>query len=84
MFNYIEIMGFVATALLIISMAYNCKDKKHIVIMRALNALAALLFVIYSIFLSAYSTIFSNLIILVIDIIYIIKLLINKKWNIYI
>jgi hypothetical protein len=72
-------MGFVATALLIISMAYNCKDKKHTVIMRALNALAALLFVIYSVFLSAYSTIFSNLIILVIDIIYIIKLLINKK-----
>ena len=79
MFNYIEIMGFVATVLLIISMAYNCKDKKHTLIMRVINAVAALLFVIYSVFLSAYSTIFSNLIILVIDIVYIIKLLINKK-----
>lgn len=79
MTNYIEIVGFVATVLLIISMAYNCKDKKHTIIMRLINGVSALLFVIYSISLSAYSTIFSNLIILVIDIIYIIKLLINKK-----
>ena len=39
MTHYIEIVGIISTILLIISMAYNCKDKKHTIIMRITNAI---------------------------------------------
>lgn len=79
MTHYIEIVGIISTILLIISMAYNCKDKKHTIIMRTINAISAMLFVVYGIFFSAYSTILSNLIIFIIDVFYIIKTLYSKK-----
>ena len=82
MTHYIEIVWIISTILLIISMAYNYKDKKHTLIMRIINAISALLFIVYSIFFSAYSTILSNLNIFFIDIYYVIKLLYSKKWSI--
>lgn len=77
--QYIEVLGMLATVILIISMAYNCKDKKSTIIMRIINGVAALMFVIYSICMSAYSTILSNLLILLIDIYYLIKLMRCKE-----
>ena len=77
--QYIEVLGMLATVILIISMAYNCKDKKSAIIMRIINGVAALMFVIYSICMSAYSTILSNLLILLIDIYYLIKLMRCKE-----
>ena len=76
--NYIEILGIFATLLLIISMAYHCKDKKSMIIMRVINAVAAALFVVYSVLMNTYSTILSNLVILIIDIYYIVKMGKNK------
>lgn len=76
--SYVEIIGIIATILLVVSMAYNCKNRKTTLIMRSLNAISALLFIIYSIVLCAYSTILSNLIILLIDIYYIVKTYKNK------
>ena len=76
--EYIELLGIIATAILIISMAYNCKDRKSSIIMRFLNGLAAGIFVYYSIMVGAYSAILSNFLILVIDIFYIVKLIKNK------
>lgn len=76
--SYVEIIGIIATILLVVSMAYNCKNRKTTLIMRSLNAISALLFIMYSIVLCAYSTILSNLIILLIDIYYIVKTYKNK------
>lgn len=76
--SYIEIIGIIATILLVMSMAYNSKNRKTILVMRSLNAISSLLFIIYSIVLFAYSTILSNLIILLIDIYYILKTYKNK------
>lgn len=79
MTQYVEILGILATVFLILSMAYNCKDVKSSIIMRVINAVAAIMFVTYSIMLNAYSTILSNLIILIIDIYYIVRLSRNKN-----
>jgi hypothetical protein len=77
--HYIEILGVSATIILLISMSYSCKDRKSKIIMRLMNALAAVLFIIYSIVINAYSTILSNLAILLIDIFYLIKLYRSKE-----
>lgn len=76
--SYVEIIGILATIILVVSMAYNCNNRKTTLIMRSLNGISALLFIIYSIVLCAYSTILSNLIILLIDIYYIVKTYKNK------
>lgn len=77
--HYIEILGVSATIILLISMSYSCKDRKSTIIMRLMNALAAVLFIIYSIVMNAYSTILSNLAILLIDLFYLTKLLKSKE-----
>ena len=66
----IEILGLISTIMLIISMAWRNNSSRNIVIMRTFNAVSCIGFIIYSIFLSAYSTILSNSIILLIDIWY--------------
>lgn len=72
---YLEAFGVIATAILIISMMCNCKDRKTTITMRLLNAVAAIMFIIYSSILAAYSSILSNSIILLIDIFYLYKLI---------
>ena len=46
--------------------------------MRVINAVAAALFVVYSVIMNTYSTILSNLVIFIIDIYYIVKMSKNK------
>lgn len=71
----IEIIGILSTVVLILSMAWPSNNKKNISIMRIVNAISCVGFIIYSIFFSAYSTIISNSIILGIDIWYLYKAL---------
>ena len=73
MISFIELFGVLATIILVVSMAFNCKSKKSIIIMRTLNAIAAIMFIIYSIVINAYSSILSNLSILIIDIYWLYK-----------
>ena len=75
----IEILGIVATILLIISMSFSCKNDKSTIIMRSINALSNILFMIYSVILGAYSVMISNAFILGIDIAYIEKAIKNIR-----
>lgn len=70
-----EILGIVSTMLLVISMAISTKNNTKTLIMRIINGVSSLGFIIYSFNLSAYSTIVSNLIILILDIYYILKII---------
>ena len=65
---YNELLGMVATAILLFSMVCSCRNRRSFLVMRITNAVAAVLFIIYSIMLNAYSSIVSNIVILVIDI----------------
>lgn len=64
----LEIFGIIATIILVISMAFNCRTRKMTIIMRTINAIAAIMFIVYSAMLNAYSSILSNSAILIIDI----------------
>ena len=68
-----EILGIASTILLVISMAISTKDNIKTLIMRIINAISCLGFIMYSINLLAYSTVLSNSIILILDIYYIVK-----------
>lgn len=70
----IEVLGIIATIILIISMSFNCKTKKSLISMRILNTIATLMFIVYSRVILAYSTILSNVAILIIDVFYLFKL----------
>lgn len=68
-----EILSIVATILLVTSMAYSCKNIKSTIVMRSINAVAAILFIVYNVIIGGYGNIMSHIAILCIDIYYIIK-----------
>ena len=69
----IEVLGVIATILLIISMSFSCKDNKSTIRMRVINALSNLLFLIYSFIIGAYSMMIANAFIIGLDVRYIEK-----------
>lgn len=75
----IEVIGMIATILLVISMMVNTKNSKKVIIMRAINAVASIGFIIYGVLLSAYSTTISNTFILFVDIWYLYKNIVEYK-----
>lgn len=70
-FKVIELLGLTATVILVISMSFSCRDNKSTIIMRSINALSNVLFMIYGFTLGAYSVMLSNAFILGIDTYYI-------------
>lgn len=70
---FIEIIGVVATVILVISMFWSAQTKSGLIAMRLVNAIACILFVWYGVLITAYSIIISNAIILIIDIFYLYK-----------
>lgn len=75
----IEVIGMIATVLLVISMMVNTMNPKTVIIMRAINAVASIGFIIYGVLLSAYSTTISNTFILFVDIWYLYKNIVEYK-----
>lgn len=69
----VEVIGMIATISLIISMMVNTKNPKTVIMMRALNAIACVAFVVYGLLLSAYSTAISNGFIFFVDMWYLYK-----------
>ena len=69
----IEVIGIIATVLLVISMMVNTKNPKMVIIMRAINAVSCVGFVVYGLLLSAYSTATSNGFIFFVDVWYLYK-----------
>lgn len=75
----VEIIGMIATISLIVSMMVNTKNPKTVMMMRALNAIACVAFVVYGLLLSAYSTAISNGFIFFVDIWYLYKNMVEYK-----
>lgn len=69
----IEIIGLIASLIIVSSMSFKTTTFKGTIIMRILNALGSIGFIIYGIFLPAYATALTNICILILNIIYIIK-----------
>lgn len=74
-----EIVGFLASIVVIISITFNPQSRKGNIWLRSLNLLGSIAFIIYGILLPAYATIFMNCIAGIINLIYLIKILRSAK-----
>ncbi len=81
----IEIIGVVASLFILGSLTFKCVSVKRNIIMRMLNAIGALIFVVYGVLMvvlqssSAWSLIVCNSLLLCFNIFHLIKLLISQK-----
>ena len=69
----IEFIGIIGTILLLISMAWPTQSRKGTLLMRSINFISCVLFIVYGLLLSAWSTMLSNICICVIDVFWLLK-----------
>ena len=67
-----EIIGIIASIILIVAMSFRSTAPKKNILMRAINIVGSILFVVYGFLIPAYSTAGLNLAIIIINNIYII------------
>jgi len=79
--NKTEILGMIASLILLISMALPSTHRKQNIIMRIINIVGSALMIIYGFKIMSYCTIFMNIVIIIIHIYYIIKLLLSYNTN---
>lgn len=68
----VEIIGMIASVLILASMTIQSATDKGNLIMRTINIIGSTVFVIYGFLIPAYSTAFMNIAIVIVDIIYIV------------
>ena len=71
---YIELIGIIASALILISMLIKSTSKKGNLIMRIINLLGSLVFVVYGFLIPAYSTAIMNIALTVVNAVYIVQI----------
>ena len=77
--NKIEIIGLVASVFIIMCSVVKSHTIKGNIVMRALNTIGSILFVVYGFVLGAWSTMITNCVITLLSVYYLIKLLIEFK-----
>ena len=71
--NQIEIVGIIASVLVVLSMCFKTTSFKGTIIMRVINGIGSALFAIYGGFLFAYSTLAANSCAFFINLFYLVK-----------
>lgn len=77
--NYIEVIGFVASIFVVISILFKTNSYRGAFGLRLLNGIGSVIFVIYGILLPAYSVAFVNIAAFFINFYYILRL--RKDYN---
>lgn len=75
----IELLGIIASCILLISMCVKSASVKGNILMRLINIGGSILMCIYGMYLSAFSVVFLNCLVIIIHIIHIIKILNKEK-----
>lgn len=70
--NKFEIIGLVASCLVVFSMLFKTSNVKGSIIMRSVNCLGSIVFTVYGFLLPAYSTAITNGILFVVHLVYLI------------
>ena len=70
----VEIIGIVASILILISMVFKTDTIKQVLWLRAINLVGSVAFVVYGFLVPAYSTAIVNLILVFVNLYYIIAL----------
>lgn len=66
-----EIIGIIASVILIVAMSFRSTTPKKNILMRAINIIGSILFVVYGFLIPAYSTAGLNIAIIIVNIVYI-------------
>ena len=74
-----EIFGILGSVLIFTSMCFDTSSRLGEVWLRALNLLGSIVYVLYGVMLSAYSSIVMNVILAIVNLFYLIKLLRSKN-----
>ena len=70
----VEVIGFVASLFVLVSLFAQTNTYKGALILRILNAIGSGIFIIYGLMLPAYSTAFLNIFALVINVYFIVRM----------
>lgn len=71
--NNVEIIGIIATVIVLISMSFKTTSFKGTICMRIINLIGSVAFTIYGFLLPAYATAIMNAILFFINIFYLVK-----------
>ncbi len=71
--NYIEILGLIASILIVFSMVFKTTTYKGTMIMRFLNGIGSIFFIIYGFCIPAWSTAITNICAFILNIYWLIK-----------
>ena len=69
----LEIIGLVACILIVMSMIFKTTNIRGTILMRSINLVGSVFFVVYGFLLPAYATAIANAFLIVINVFYIIK-----------
>ena len=75
----IEIVGILATVLILVSMLVKTTTLKGSIFMRAVNAIGSMVFVVYGILLPAISTAILNGALIIVNLYYLVMLIIEAR-----
>ena len=76
---WIEIFGIISSIIILVSMCFNPQTKLGNILLRSLNLVGSICFIVYGLLLPAYATTFMNSCALVINSIYLVKILRASK-----
>ena len=75
----VELIGIVAAGLILISMIFPTMSFKGSVLMRSINIVGSMVFVVYGVMLPAIATAIANIGILIVNAVHLFVLIKNKK-----
>lgn len=73
MMNSVELIGCIASMLIVVSMVFKTSTYKGTIAMRSINAIGSIVFLIYGLILPAYATAIANGALIVINCCHIVK-----------
>ena len=76
---WIEVFGIVSSIIILVSMCFNPQTKLGNILLRSINLVGSICFIVYGLLLPAYATTFMNSCALVINSIYLVKILRASK-----
>ena len=76
---WIEIFGIVSSLIILVSMCFNPQTRLGNILLRSINLIGSICFIIYGLLLPAYATVFMNSCALIINSIYLVKILKASK-----
>ena len=77
--NKFEIIGLIASVLIVFSMVFKTTTFKGTILMRVLNLLGSIFFIIYGFMLPAYATAITNCCVFALNVFYIAKETIDRR-----